>query len=284
MRFLEIFSKTIFKLVAGRSLQKIRTNSIETVLAKSVRMIGQETLAEMRAFVLSRQTTSGGFADRGGNCDLYYTLFGCYITEALGVQEVMPSLREYIKKTVLAGNLDSIHLKCAVILYAKLFGSGTVPSTLRKREELQASYSDFINLLAYYYTEDYPALLRIRRKLKISNTEVEMPCSVTAAHLILENSFGKQVKKLEKRLNEFYRNDGSFAALKRAPFGDLLSTGVSLYALRFGNSEVTIIKPDCLAYIDSLYSDGGFCATASDPGPDVEYTFYGLLALGALFD
>ncbi|HAM08909.1 MAG: hypothetical protein A2X05_08400 [Bacteroidetes bacterium GWE2_41_25] len=284
MRFLEIFSKNIFRLVAGGSLQKIRTNSIETVLAKSVRMIDQDTLSEMQAFVRTRQTSEGGFADRGGKCDLYYSLFGCYIAQALGVHELMPSLREYVNNRVRAGNLEGIHLKCAVILLSKLFGPETVPSALKKGDKLQPLYSDFINLLAYYYTEDYQALFRIRRKLKISNRGSEMPCSVIAAHLILEDCSGGAVTKPGKQLNDFYRNDGSFAALRRAPTGDLLSTGVALYALKFINSEIRIIKPDCLIYIDSLYSEGGFCATASDPGPDVEYTFYGLLALGALSD
>jgi hypothetical protein len=284
MRFLEIFSKTIFRLAAGKSLQKIRTNSIETVLAKSLRMIDPATLNEMRAFVRSRQTSEGGFPDRGGNCDIYYTLFGCYIAEALGVNEVMPSLNEYVKNIVQSDNLKDVHLKCAVILYAKLYGPGRVPSALQKNENLHTSYSDFINLLACYYSENYMALFKVYRKLKTTNTSVEMPCSVTAAHLILNDSFGKPANELEIRLNGFYRKSGSFAAVERAPGGDLLSTGVALYALRFVNSEIRIIKPDCLTYIDSLYSEGGFCATASDPGPDVEYTFYGLLALGALSD
>ena len=111
-----------------------------------------------------------------------------------------------------------------------------------------------------------------------------MPCSVTAAHLILHDCFRMPVKELENRVNEFYRGNGSFAAVMRAPTGDLLSTGVALYALRFVNSDITMIKPDCFSYIDSLYSAGGFCATVADPDPDVEYTFYGLLALGALSD
>jgi len=76
--------------------------------------------------------------------------------------------------------------------------------------------------------------------------------------------------------------NGSFAAVKNAPVGDLLSTGVALYALKVAGADIRKIAPDCLEYIDSLYSDGGFCATILDPDPDVEYTFYGLLALGAL--
>jgi hypothetical protein len=282
MRFWEIFSKSIFNLVAGRSLQKIRANSIETVLAKSVRMIGNETLAEMRAFVRSRQTDEGGFADRGGKCDIYYSLFGCYIAEALGVHEVIPALKEYLKNIVLTNNLKGIHLKCAIILHVKLFGTDNIPSELNQKETQLTPYSDFLNLLSYYYSENYLALYRTQKKFKKSDINVEMPCSVTSAHLILQNCIGKPVKELEIKLNEFYRNNGSYAAVKRAPAGDLLSTGVALYALRFVNSEMRIIKPDCLAYIDSLHSEGGFCATVFDHDPDVEYTFYGLLALGAL--
>jgi hypothetical protein len=282
MRFWETFSKSIFSLVAGGSLQKIRENSVETVLAKSVRMIDNETLDAMRAFVRNRQTSQGGFADRAGKCDLYYSLFGCYIAEALGVPEVMPSLKEYVKKIVLTGNLKGIHLKCAIILYVKLFGTENIPPVLNEQETQLTPYSDFLNLLSYYYSEDYQALYRTQKKVKTSITGVEMPCSVTSAHLILQHCTGKSVKELEIRLSEFYRNNGSYAAVKGSPAGDLLSTGVALYALRFVNYDIRNIKPDCLVYIDSLYSEGGFCATVFDPDPDVEYTFYGLLALGAL--
>jgi hypothetical protein len=284
MRFLETFSKSIFRIVAGRSLDKIRLNSIESVLANSIRMIDNQTIDEMRTFVKRHQTSIGGFSDRGGKCDTYYSLFGCYIAEALEIHEVFPSLKEYVKNIAISNNLKGIHLKSAEILYAKLFGSDNVPQALQKSESLQATYSDFINLLAYYYSEDYLSLFKVRRKLKTIDYAVEMPCSVTAAHLVLHDCYGMPLTELGNRLNEFYRGNGSFAALMRAPYGDLLSTGVALYALKFINSDITMIKPDCLSYIDSLYTEGGFCATLSDPEPDVEYTFYGLLALGALSD
>lgn len=284
MRFLETFSKSIFRLAAGRSLNRIRANSIESVLSKSIRMIDAQTLDEMRTFVRSRQTSEGGFSDRGGKCDTYYSLFGCYVAEALEIPEIVPALKEYVKNLGLSNNLKGIHLKSAAILHNRLFGTGALPPALQKPDSLQANYSDFINLLAYYYSEDYISLFKVQRKLKVFNTKEEMPCSVTAAHLILHDCFRMPVKELENRVNEFYRGNGSFAAVMRAPVGDLLSTGVALYALRFVNSDITMIKPDCFSYIDSLYSEGGFCATVADPDPDVEYTFYGLLALGALSD
>jgi hypothetical protein len=284
MRFWETFSKSIFSLVAGGSIQKMSENSLETTLAKSVRTFDDETLDEMRAFVRNRQTSLGGFADRAGKCDLYYSLFGCYIAEALVIPEVIPSLQEYVKNVVQTNSLNGIHLKCAIILHIKLFGSKNMPSVLNKKETQLYQYSDFLNLLTYYYSEDYMSLYQTQKRIKLSDTAKDIPCSVTSAHLILQDCIGKPVTELKIRLNKFYRNNGSFAAVKGTIAGDLLSTGVALYALKFVNHEIRIIKPDCLAYVDSLYSDGGFCATNFDPDPDVEYTFYGLLALGALSD
>jgi hypothetical protein len=283
MKFWGIFSKTIFRLFAERSFRKLRTYSIETLLARSLRMIDPQTVTEIRTYIKSQQTILGGFADRGGKCDLYYSLFGYYLAEALGIDEVKPVLKEYLKDVIMTEKLSGIYQKCAVILYIKLFGTGTLPSALRKPEPIAAQYADFINLLAYYYSEDYLSLAVISHKLKRINFSTEMPCSVTAADLILKDCLKKTVEEPWKRMKTFYKN-GSFSAFNKTAQGDLLSTGVALYALRFVNSDLSIIKPDCLNFIDLLYSDGGFCATISDPVPDVEYTFYGLLALGSLSD
>jgi hypothetical protein len=282
MRFWGIFLKTIYRTAARKAFKKLRTNSIEIVLKNSVGMIDKDTLTEIRVFLKSHQTDDGGFADRGGRSDLYYSLFGCYIAEALGIEEVMPLLKEYVKNTLNTNSLKGIHLKCAVILYAKLFGSEKIPPILRKNENIQAKYSDFINLLADYYSEEYSALYSIQRKLNAYESNIEMPCSITAAHMILNNCFNLPVEELEKKLNDLYRINGSYSAVPGAPAGDLLSTGVALYARRFVESDFRNIKPDCLSFIDSLYSGGGFCAASTETDPDVEYTFYGLLALGSL--
>ena len=283
MKFWEIFSKTIFSFLAGKSLRKIRENSIEITLARSVQLIDAQVIDEIKAYIRSMQTIDGGFADRGGNSDLYYSLFGCYIAEALEMDEVRPLLKDYLTNVIKSENLSGVYLKCALILYVKLFGQKYIPSPLLNDDNMPEQYSDFINMLAFYYTDDYMSLLSAKRFLKAANKSVEMPCSVTSAQLILDDSLGKKVEEPWKMLEAYYRN-GSFSAFSKTPKGDLLSTGVALYALRFISSKLNIIKPDCLIYIDSLYSEGGFCATSADPVPDVEYTFYGLLALGSLSD
>lgn len=290
MRSWETLSKSIYRLAGKKYLGKFSENSLERVLGDSIRMLDPDTLEAMKAFLKSQQTASGGFADRGGKSDLYYSLFGLFVSEALGIQEVKTSLKSYVEKIALTGNLEGIHWYCAVILYVKLFGVGTLPLNLRQKSKAigvnelkhKASYSLFINLLTYYYTEDYFRLYQTQKELRGSSLKTEMPCPVTAANLILQHSFGLQTDALMDQLIAFYRNDGSFSAVKHAPIGDLLSTGVALYALKFCHHDLRMMKPDCLEYVDSLYSDGGFCATLLDPGTDVEYTFYGLLALGAL--
>jgi len=291
MRSWEILSKTIFRLAAGKQLQKISNNSFEKVLKDSFSMLDQQTLAEIKGFVKTQQTSSGGFADKGGASDIYYTLFGYFISEALEMNDVIALLKEYVKVVVHTKELKGIYLNCAIILYIKLFGNEPLPASLRTskngygvNEKRHAKYSDFINLLTYYYSGDNLRLYRVQKKLGKNKLLAEIPSPVTAAHLVIQECFGKPVNELVNRINSFYRKNGSFSATKLAPAGDLLSTGVALYALKFVNSDIRIIKPDCLNYIDSLFIEGGFCATVFDHSPDVEYTFYGLLALGALTD
>lgn len=283
MKFLEIFSKNIFRLIAGRYLSRLGENSIETTLSRSLNMLDADSIDEIKSYIKSQQTRAGGFADRGGKSDLYYSLFGCYIAEALEIEEIKPALKDYLKKVINSQELSGINLKCALILYIKLFGSKTIPSILLKKDSIAAQYSDFINLLAYYYTKDYISLFLIRQKLKRNKPNAEMPCSVLSASLILQHSNDKHDEEPWQFMINYYKK-GSFSAFSKTANGDMLSTGVALYALRFADSDLSIIKPDCLTFIDSLYLDGGFCATSFDELPDVEYTFYGLLGLGSLAD
>lgn len=80
-------------------------------------------------------------------------------------------------------------------------------------------------------------------------------------------------------LHDLQDESGGFGASKASPVPDLLSTATSLFMLRcYG------IKPKYPArdFIEAHWLDsGGFSATLLDAVSDVEYTFYGLLALGA---
>ncbi len=290
MKFWERFSRSIFKVAATPFLRKIRSKSIESVLKNSVNLLNEEMADEIRSFIRKNFTPEGGFADRASKCDLYYSLFGWFIAETYSVNEITDQLKLYVKNKVNSNKLSGVHLYCGAILYAKLFGQDitSLKLSLQVRKELAVSqanrgeYSNFMGFLALYYLGDFLNLKRLINHYKSSGIETGLPCPVTAANIVLLNLSGQQDDNAETRLKSFYRENGGFAALKNAPQEDLLSTGVSLYALNFMNADLRAIKPDCLAFIDSLYENGGFRATETDFETDVEYTFYGLLGLGSL--
>lgn len=290
MKFWERFSRNIFKLAAEPQLKKLRPKLIESVLAKSTSMLDPGLITEIRSFIISSQTSQGGFADRGGKCDLYYSLFGYYIAEALSFNEVMEPLRKYVASTVVSDNLTGVYRYCIAILYAKLIGSDATTEKLReqivadliKADSKQPEYAGFLGILALYYLEDYINIQRVVKKYKRSLSFDGHPCPVVAATAVLMGMAGNLQTEAVDQLKSFYRGNGGFAALQRAPCEDLLSTAVALYALHFLDADLRLIKPDCLTFVDDLYDNGGFIATLDDTVPDVEYTFYGLLALGSM--
>jgi hypothetical protein len=77
--------------------------------------------------------------------------------------------------------------------------------------------------------------------------------------------------------------EGGFKAFPRAPIPDLLSTAVALHALDGLQVDFSHLKESLLDFVDSLWSaEGGFHGHWADDDLDVEYTYYGLLALGHL--
>ena len=291
MRFWERFSRSIYKYAARSRIKKIYPKLLEPVLAKAPQILDDEMVSEIRSFVIRQQTNEGGFADRGGKTDLYYTLFGIYVAEALSVKDVLEPARNYIKNLVQNSHLTGVHLYCGAILYSKLIGSDETSEKLRRQiiSDLRISiseqpeYSGFLGILALYYLEDYRNIQHVVNQYKRSVTIKEnTPCPVVAANAVIQAMGGIKSSGNAEAMYSFRRENGGFAALHRAPSDDLLSTGVALYALHFLEADIRLIKPDCLGFIDNLYDNGGFRSTPEDYMTDVEYTFYGLLALGSM--
>lgn len=71
---------------------------------------------------------------------------------------------------------------------------------------------------------------------------------------------------------------GGFYASEQAPIPDLLSTAVALFTLRLVGTETR----DASDFVQAHWMEGGgFTPTLLDDYSDVEYCFYGLLALGS---
>lgn len=290
MKFWDIFSGITGRILFRKYFRKWDGFSLEVALKEASRIIDGSITEEIRIFIKSQQTRDGGFADRGGKGDLYYSLFGGFVSEALDVKEIFPSLRNYIRESSLSGTPEGVYLHCAAILWAKFNGKEPLPDKVRKKfiagladsAKGEVAYATFLNLLTCYYTRHYAGLFRVWKGIRGQMASGEVPSSVLAAALVVAHLRGLPTGTQVSRLLKFQRNDGSFSATMKAPAGDLLSSAVALYALKFAGHDFTLIKPACLAYVDALYCGGGFCAALTEEIPDVEYTFYGLLALGSL--
>ncbi|MGC8744017.1 MAG: prenyltransferase/squalene oxidase repeat-containing protein [Verrucomicrobiia bacterium] len=108
--------------------------------------------------------------------------------------------------------------------------------------------------------------------------------TATAAAIILLNKLGCDIQS-EKTdwLLKMLHKSGGFLASPSTPIPDLLSTATALHCLSEIGFDMSKIREQCLDYLDSLWSgEGAFYGNWVDEKTDVEYTFYGLLALGSL--
>jgi len=280
----------ISELLAVSSWKKHEARSIEPVLKKALEIIDDETRAEIEKFILSRQHADGGFIGRAGKSDVYYSLFGHYVAQALGVDDVIAPLKEYVRRLACNDQLSGVDLYCSAILYASLVGRDAITrkwtkmirAVINQPDPGQVEYTYFMIALSLMRLEDFGGVRKVLKKIRGHETLSEKPCPVIAAEEVLRFLVNGDQPGLPSRIMEFYRGNGGFAALHDAPGEDLLSTAVALFALQFMNADLGMIKPDCLLYIDKLYDRGGFRATVHDETTDTEYAFYGLLALGSL--
>ncbi len=280
----------MFKLLAAPYLKKFEGKSPEKVLKLSLNLLDHGFTDSLRDYVRNSQAQSGGFKDRAGNPDLYYTLFGWFVADALGMKQECSLVWPYVSREISLKEPEGVNLHCAAVLSAvngqaksfrKSFGAKLRQSAGMKDQKL---YGSFLSLMSFYYLRDFRGLFRIRQSLRPVTGNDTLPCPVTAASLVLSKSFREPVDKLINVLMLYYDGKGGFRATHSTQLADLLSTAVALYALWFAGYDLREIRPDSLDFTDSLFRDGGFSGHPLDPDPDIEYTFYGLLALGSLND
>ena len=129
------------------------------------------------------------------------------------------------------------------------------------------------------------AFLSGRKRLETStlqdlNASRPQTTNAVCCMLSMQYQMGEQldstyVEWLRQRQDE----SGGFHASEQAPIPDLLSTAVALFTLRLIGAE----SKDASQFIQAHWLDnGGFAPTLFDDYSDVEYVFYGLLALGSI--
>ena len=263
-------------------------------------------------FLFSRLNPDGGFQDRDGASDLYYTVFGLEALIALRRDLPVAEVRQYLERHEDPAALDFVHTACLARCWADIGAANEAPAdALLERLETWrtpdggygptdgashgTAYGCFLALGAY---EDLGATLDDPGRL------VECLAALRAADGGYGNQPGVPVGltpptaaavTIQRRLSHPADREatdwllarhlpaGGFCASPSTPLPDLLSTATALHALAGAHVPLEPVQEPCLDFIDSLWTNsGGFYGSWGDDVQDCEYTFYALLALGHL--
>ena len=273
-----------------------------------------ESAGLVQAFLHSQLTDEGGFKNRDGKADLYYTVFGIEGMLALLADLPRERIAAWLARLGDGEGLDFVHLCCLARCWAAL-GIGGLTEARRERmaERIEANRTQgggyhpakdraqgscYGCLLAAAAYEDLGLPLPRAEEVKACmdallapgggwTNEAGLPLIIapaTAAALALYRRMRWEVPvKSVQWLMGCCHAEGGFIAFPNAPIPDLLSTAVSLHGLVGAEADISKIKEPCLDFVDSLWSaEGGFHGNWTDDSLDCEYTYYGLLALGHL--
>ena len=263
-------------------------------------------------FLSSRLNPDGGFQDRDGASDLYYTVFGLEALIALRRDLPVADVRRYLERHADPSALDFVHAACLARCWADIGAAREAPAeALLARIETYrtpdggysptdgarhgTAYGCFLALGAY---EDLGATLDHRERLLDClaalratdggyGNQPGVPAGLTpptAAAVTIQRRLSRPAdREATAWLRARHLPAGGFCASPATPLPDLLSTATALHALAGAHAPLEPLKEPCLDFIDSLWTNsGGFYGSWGDDLQDCEYTFYALLALGHL--
>jgi prenyltransferase beta subunit len=266
----------------------------------------------VRDYTLGQLNEDGGFANRTGRSDLYYSVFGIDGLIALQAELPVDKIQSYARGFGDGEHLDLVHLCClarfrvaagvqnekscrAIIQRIEQFRSRDGGFNLQPDQLQGTVYACFLAFGAYQDLGcEMPDALRVVQCLKGLETEdgawannrgaKSGSTSATAAAVTLLRNLSMPVNaSVGDWLLARHHPQGGFVAAPGTPMPDLLSTATSLHALAGMEAPLEVVREDCLDFIDTLWTNqGAFHGHWGDEYPDCEHTFYALLALGHL--
>ena len=268
------------------------------------------------SFLRSSACADGGFGNRGGRRDLYYTPFALDGLIALDAAESAGGHAEatlaWLDALGDGGGLDFVHRCCLARAWAAQPPESCPPE---RREAIargiaahRAADGGFSSRVAADRGTAYGCFLAVNAhddlKQPLADRERIARCieslrsddggfsnepgrpagstTATAAAIATLRSLDRPVPAEAAAWLLARRHPaGGFTAAPDAPIPDLLSTAVALHALDAIDAPWREHREEILDFLDTLWTAaGGFHGSWADDEPDSEYTFYGLVALG----
>ena len=282
-------------------------------VARLSRTVLSDSADLVESFVRSQVHADGGFQNRAGDSDLYYTVFGLESLIALRTDVPAHRISNYLRAFGDGNGLDFVHLTCLGRCWAGVTPSlAGVPADriLARIEQFRTpdggynqspdspdgtAYAAFLAWGVYQdlgrQVPEPDRLLQHLASLRAADGGFSNFAGAsagltpaTAAIATLFRQFGCDPDEaLANWLLARALPSGGFFAVPDAPVPDLLSTATALHALSGLRVPLAGLREPCLDFIDSLWTNrGGFFGHWSDDAIDTEYTYYALLSLGHL--
>jgi hypothetical protein len=266
-----------------------------------------DAVAHLSDYIKSQMLPDQSFMNKSGKSDLYYTLFGWMLCWVLQIKLDTLKMKAYLTQHDEDG-LDLVHYaslkRCWLIYRILTEGKLSVALHVLKGKKIkglnefkQIPHNDFeapytqylwvslqedtgnrtslaeqiVKSLAAYKTKDGGYLNVVGGTAATTNATVAALAVSGQLNGFLPNSTTDYLRRSQNK-------NGGFAVAASSPMPDLLSTATALFILHcYG------IKPQYPAWnfiVAHWLGSGGFAATLDEDKSDVEYCFYGLLALG----
>lgn len=290
-----------------------------SLLRNALDVLDEQGQTEVFQFLKSQQNADGGFKDRGGRSDLYYSLFGMLLLKAMETGDrrlEIEIVHEPVERSSQLGTWN-LELETKLKCFVERQSSSQVPGFIeqcclallqkelrinrisrtktllrltrsfwKERYSINLSYRSFVLFLTLDAVLPFRGLLQRFSGKMLSRVEVNehSPCSEIAAKVFLLKMLGKDGSGEQQLLISFASESGGFRAFQHLEQADMLSTAVALFAIKNAGCDLRLLTPDCLDFIQHNFVDGAFLSGDGDQTTDLEYTFYGLLALGTLAD
>ncbi|GHT35954.1 beta-hydroxylase [Planctomycetales bacterium] len=285
--------------------------------------INEENRKNYVDYFYSLQTADGGFVNRSGCADLYYTGFalrGLFLLNAVPQDNSRTIKLQMFLQMQNLHNLNAVEINTMIYCESLLqFVFGREISSERKEQYRQqlnkfkrkdncfassektpysSTYHTFLSAVSFELLgleeekQRIPTAPILERQQKDGGfTELEIlhrsgtnPTAAAVAFLKIRDTVPKEPEDAVRYLAGCQLSSGGFQANSIIGIADLLSSFTAWTALRDLNSTETVNFETLKHFVRNCKTaDGGFCGSDWDTQSDAEYAFYGFVLESLLF-
>lgn len=270
------------------------TRFLTHALRSGYQALAPEGRKQLNAFVMSKQGPGGGFCGPDGMTeDSYYSWFGGALLRKLRHPRAFLNLRRYVQD-VSRSPMAPASLPQAVAgpMLQKMTGLQVKPADFEAFRSQDGGYSHLPGShdtgTAYGMYLVFLAAESAGEEITLTGFSDATPAlgaPALAAEILLivfAGAAGDLAMRRQALLS--LADDGGGVRAYADGKTDLLSTAVSLAALKGSGGVPENIRAPMARFVEACWTESGGFREAPDHGvADLEYTFYALLALGALY-